>query len=453
MRMLLRRLVVAALSVVLGVSLLEVPAANAAPIVRNPGEPFYDVVLTTAGQGHVWTGTQAITFTNLDATPLSTLYLRLWSNGVVGCGGAQDSIEITAMQGGSFTEALDCTEVEVTLDSPLAQGGRTTISFDLRIEVPPRNDRFGYHRGLTLLGTALPTLEVHDDQGWHHDPFIDLGESFSSITGRYRVTLDTPAALDTPTTGVVSSRTTPSPGRTRTTYVARDVRDFSWAAGRLDRIVGRSEGTRVVVTYQPGAIGRPRAQRALRDAEHAMDTFSRSFGVYPYPEMDVVLAGFSTFGGMEYPTIIFTNPNRYTVSHEIAHQWWYGIVGDDEFAEPWLDESFATWSEGLPFWGAWVGCRPYHFTLPEQRISNDMAYWAAHPALYDTVYAGGGCMLANLAGRFGFRRFVTILHTYAGHHWLGVSRTDEFQAAIEKAAAKHLPGLDMSDYWTRWRVG
>ena len=453
MRRLPLRLAVTAFAIALVTTLVATPSATAAPVVRNPGDPFYEVELSTGGLGHTWTGTQSISFTNLEPAPLSTLYLRVWSNGVVGCGGSPDSITVSAMQGGSFTEALDCTELEVTLDSPLAQGARTTISFDLRIEVPERNDRFGYHDGLALVGTALPALEVHDDQGWHHDPFIDMGESFYSIAGRYRVALETPAALDTPTTGVVASRTTPSPGRVRTTYVARDVRDFAWAAGHLKRLVGHARDARVAVSYQPHVISHERAVRALRDAKRAMDTFSRSFGRYPYPEMDVVLAGFATFGGMEYPTIIFTNPDRTTVSHEVAHQWWYGVVGDNEFAEPWLDESFATWSEGLPFWGPWVGCGPYQFARDDERISNDMAYWAAHPNLYGTVYGGGACMLAELASRFGIERFTTILHNYAGHHWLGVARTSEFQTAIEKAASKHLPGMDMAAFWELWRVG
>lgn len=452
MRRLLVRLAGAAAAIALGAGLLAAPAATAAPIVRNPGEPFYEVSLATGSQGHVWTGSQSISFTNLEATPLSTIYLRLWSNGVLGCGG-QDSIEVSVMQGASFAEARDCTELEVVLDAPLPQDERTTISFDLRIEVPARNDRFGHHNGLALLGTALPTLEVHDDHGWHHDPFIDLGESFYSITGRYRVSLEVPVALDTPTTGVVASRTTSSPGRVLTTYVARDVRDFEWAAGHLERVVGRSRNTRIVVSYQASVVSRDRARRALRDTQRAMNTFSSSFGTFPYPEMDVVLAGFATFGGMEYPTIIFTDPDRTTVSHELAHQWWFGVVGDDQFAEPWLDESFATWSEGLPFFGAWVGCGPYSFAQPGERISNDMAYWVAHPQLYGTVYGGGGCLLSNLAGRFGIQRFMTILHNYAGRHWLGVARTSEFQASIEKAAAKHLPGLDMAAYWERWRVG
>ena len=167
--------------------------------------------------------------------------------------------------------------------------------------------------------------------------------------------------------------------------------------------------------------------------------------------MDVVLAGFAAFGGMEYPTVIFTNPVRLTVSHELAHQWWYGIVGDDEYAEPWLDESFATWSQYLPF-GPWRSCRKYHFPGAGARITNDMGYWEAHPGEYGTIYGGGGCLLANLAHRFGQRSFITILRSYAAHHWLGVARTAEFKARIERAAAAQLPGLDMAAYWATWRV-
>jgi hypothetical protein len=426
------------------------PASAAASIVRNPGDTSYVTHLRTGSLGHVWTGTHRISFTNLDSAPLDTIYLRLWSNGVEGCGGAQDAITVSDIQGGTASEMLDCTELQVVLDTPVAPGDRTSLAMGLRIEVPAINDRFGFHDGLALMGTALPTLEVHDEM-WHHDPFINLGESFYSIVGRYRVTLDTPDALDTPATGVVVSRTTPAAGRTATTYVARDVRDFEWGAGHLRRVVGASHDTRVVVSYRPDLVSRAGAKRALRNAETSMDTFSSAFGRFPYPEMDVVLAHFTSFSGMEYPTVIFTNPDRFTVSHELAHQWWFGIVGDNEFAEPWLDESFATWSQYLPF-GAWERCRHYHFP-GSARITNDMAYWVDHERQYETIYEGGGCLLANLAHRFGLERFEGILHGYAARNWLGVARTADFQAAIEKAAAKHLPGLDMDAYWDHWRVG
>jgi aminopeptidase N len=168
--------------------------------------------------------------------------------------------------------------------------------------------------------------------------------------------------------------------------------------------------------------------------------------------MDVVLTGFAAFGGMEYPTIIFTNPGKITISHELGHQYWYGIVGDDQFSSPWLDESFATWTSYLPF-GGWKKCPLYHWPSNDARITNDMDYWKAHPAEYDTIYSGGGCLLANLADRFGLDRFVMILRGYAQDHWLGVTRTEDFEAAIEAAAITDGLTFDPATYWDTWRVG
>jgi hypothetical protein len=438
--------------VALATALVTTPPvpASATPIVRNPGKPHYRTELTTGGRGHVWNGAHRIAFTNFESAPLDAIYLRLWSNGVLGC--PAGSIQISNLQGGTIAATTQrCTAVEVTLDAPLGPGDRTSISMDLRIEVPPDNDRFGYHKGLTLIGTALPTLAIHDDAGWHLDPFVDLGESFYSIVGSYRVTLETPVSLDTPSTGLLVDRHRAGSGRESRTYAARDVRDFAWAAARLRTLTAHAGHTRVVVSYQPDAVARRRAAARLRDAVASMDTFSAAFGAFPYKEMDVVLAGFASFGGMEYPTVIFANPARVTVAHELAHQWWYGIVGDDEYAEPWLDESFATWSQYLPF-DPWRSCARYTFPGAGARLTNDMGYWETHPGQYGTIYGGGGCLLANLAHRFGLRRFSAILRMYAESHWLGVARTAGFKSRIEAAAAKHLPDLDMAAYWTTWRV-
>ena len=321
---------------------------------------------------------------------------------------------------------------------------------DVTIDLPARNDRFGYHGGLALVGTALPTLAIHDDLGWHLDPFVDLGESFYSIVGDYQVTLNVPAALRTPTTGTaVASEVS---GRRRiTTYVAHDVRDFEWAAGRLGTVRGHSGGTQIVVSYRPDDLSRDAALTALERSIQSLDSYSAGFGTFPYPEIDVVLTRFRTFGGMEYPTIIFTNPGKITISHELGHQYWYGIVGDDQFASPWLDESFATWTSYLPF-GGWKKCASYRFPSADARITNDMGYWLDHPFDYDTIYGGGGCMLANLADLFGLDRFVQILHDYAQAHWLGVTRTDDFKAAIEAAAIADGLTFDAAAYWDHWRV-
>jgi hypothetical protein len=424
-------------------------APRAAAVIRNPGTPSYIVSLRGDALGHRWRGTESITFTNLEAEPLSTIWLRLWSNGVQGCGAR--AITVTGVEGGAVGDISQrCTALPVDLDAPVVQGGQATISMRVTIDLPKRNDRFGYHGGLALVGTALPTLAVHDDLGWHLDPFADLGESFYSVVGAYEVTLNVPEGLRTPATGVaVASRI--EGARRITTYAAQDVRDFEWAAARLKTIRETSGETDVVVSYRPGDLSRRAAEKALGHAVVSLDTFSASFGTFPYPEMDVVLTSFAAFGGMEYPTIIFTNPSKITIAHELAHQYWYGIVGNDQYSAPWLDESFATWTSYLPF-GGWKKCGNYQWPSSAARITNGMGYWMEHQFEYDTIYGGGGCLLANLTDLFGIDRFVEILHDYAQDHWLGVTRTAEFTAAIEAAAIAD--GLDFvpATYWATWRV-
>ena len=427
------------------------PAATAAAIVRNPGNPRYDVHLRTGRLGHVWSGSETVTFTNVGTLPLADLWIRLWSNGVTGC--SPLAIEATLTAGGIQEGELAqrCTAMHVTLDDPVASGADGSLTMDLRIEVPARNDRFGHHDGLTYVGTALPTLAINDDDGWHLDPFVDIGESFYSVVGDYHVVLGTPLGLNTPTTGTAVTSTTTATRRVAT-YEAQEVRDFEWAAGELNRRTATAAGgTRIRVWYLPSQTSRSAADHALTNAVRAMRTFSDAFGSFPYPEMDVVLSAFTAFGGMEYPTIIFTNPDRLTVAHELAHQWWYGIVGDDQFAEPWLDESFATWSQYLPF-DPWVGCRIRDWPSSTVRLTDDMAYWDAHRDQYWVIYTQGGCMLASLAGRFGRTRFQEILRGYADANRLGIARTQDFQAAIESAAATDLPGFDAAAFWDRWRV-
>lgn len=426
------------------------PAARADDVVRSPGIPSYDVSLRTGATGRTWRGSERITFTNLESAPLSRIWLRLWSNGVVGC--RRQAITVGAFEGGAPGDlSRGCTALPVDLDAPLGPGQTATISMRLVIRLPSVNDRFGYHKGLALLGTALPTLAVHDDAGWHLPPYTDFGESFYSIAGDYLVRLDAPAGLDTPASGAATDRREHA-GRIVTTYEADDVRDFAWAAGHLRKAVGRSGAARVVTWYDPSSIGDRRARAASLSAVTAMDSFSGSFGSFPYPELDVVLTAFTTFGGMEYPTVVFANPDRLIVSHEIAHQWWYGIVGDDQYTEPWLDESFATWSQFLPF-GPWRGCARYRWPSSTARLTNDMGYWATHLDEYGVIYAGGGCLLANLAKRFGVQRFIAILRDHAQSHWLGVARGEDFKAAVEAAGAVSLPGFDWTSYWAEWRVG
>jgi hypothetical protein len=426
------------------------PAPQQREVVRNPADPQYTVRLRRDASGRTWTGWEEVSFANAETTPLGRIWLRMWSNGLDGC----DPMEISITDPGSGSwgaPTTDCTAIPVDLDSPLAPGQRTALRFDLRVRMPARNDRFGYAEGMALLGTPLPTLAVHDDHGWHLDPSVSFGESFYSVVGRYRVTLDVPAGLRTPTTGrQVGIRR--AGDREIRTFAAEDVRDFAWAAGDFRLIERRAGSALVRVWFRPEVVPAGRADDMARLARASMTTYGSAFGAYPYQEIDVVLTDFRRYGGMEYPQIVFANPIDRVVTHELAHQWWFGIVGNDEYAEPWLDESLATWSMFLPL-EPWRACRAYRWPSATARITGDMAYWSNHQEEYGTIYSGGGCMLADLAHRFGLARFEAILAGYARTRWFGVARREDLIATIDRAAAAQLPDLDMAAFWARWRVG
>ena len=444
----MRRLLIATLVASLGVSLGVAPAASAA-VVRAPASASYRVHLTSDKQGHTWVGTESVTFTNTSAAPMRTVWLHLWSNGVKGCGA--HAIAVSHIVGGiSGGMVLNCTALPVHLAAPLAGHHSATLSMNLRIELFHRNDRFGFANGISFLGTALPTLAVRDDHGWNLNPFVDIGESFYSLASDYRVTLDTPSWLQTPTTGVLQSSITRG-ARIVHTYVAHGVRDFEWAAARFRHLVGHAGSTRVHVWYVPGLVTAAQAKQARADAVRSMTTFSQDFGGYPYPEVDVVLAGFKGFGGMEYPSIVFTDPKRGAISHELAHQWFYGIVGDDQFREPWLDESFATWAASLPFGGP-QSCASYRWPNGSVRLNSSMAYFRRVPEAYGAVYLGGSCMLAQLSDRFGPAAFISMLRDYVAAFRLGVTRTADFKHAVTAAARAQLPGFDAAAFWHMWRL-
>ena len=450
----MRRLLTIVTAIAAGTLTVQpVGVASAAP---TPDDASYAVSLTTGPRARGWTGTESVTFTNTGTDALTEVWLRLWANGPGGC--REPGIEVSNVTGGSAGEpSVRCTALPVAFDAPLAPGATTSLSMDIRIRVPRSNDRFGRVQGISMLGNALPLLAVNDDDGWNLERYTGIGESFYSLVSDFDVTLRVPPEVDTATTGTrdTSAPTpTPPPGGVETrAYVATDVRDFMWVAGTLRR---RSDtdaiGTRVNVWYPPRFFDREVAMRALGEAIRSMDAFSGAFGEYPYDEVDVVFAGFTEFGGMEYPQLVLTVPNEYVLAHELAHQWWYGIVGDDQFDEPWVDESFAQWSMMYPYF-PWDECEMYAWPSDAARLSNPMSYWIDHPRQYWIPYWQGACMLQTLVDVFGLARFLEILHHYAADHWLGIATTADVQAAFEAAAIEDGLTWDADAFWDEWRVG
>ena len=414
---------------------------------RTPAAPSYTVSLTSNTSGTTWTGHESVTFTNAAADPLNEVYLRLWDNYHGSC--PSTPITVTNVTGGTAGAlSVNCTALKITLATPLAQGAQGTVGFDLSIVVPSGADRFGHDGAYNFIGNALPVLAVHDGAGWHLDPYTNNGESFYSLASDFNVTLDHPTSLKVPATGTSVDRAGSS-GRTITTATASKVRDFAWAAGAFSVTSGTSAGGVKVNVYRVSNISASSATSMLNTSTAALDAHSGRFGAYPYGEADVVLDNNFWFGGMEYPGFVLDLVSSTALAHELAHQWWYGIVGDDEYTSPWLDESFADYATDLYQGSTGSGCwNNVSWASSAEKITNSMAYWDAHSSRYGTVvYSYGKCALHDLSRVLGTTAMTKLTHDYAQSHWYGVSTTAEF-----KAAAQALTSTDLTSFWTQHRI-
>ncbi|MCT9094006.1 M1 family metallopeptidase [Streptomyces sp. ASQP_92] len=443
--------------IVLCALLTGTPVAQAADqSASTPDRISYDVTLRADDAGTRWVGRERISFTHTGTGPaLREVYVRLWGNGADGCGGpgGPSPVSVSRVTGGvADAPSVNCTALRIRLAHPLAPGARTSVGFDVSLAVPDRMARFGRGGDFRYLGNALPVLAVRDGRGWHLDPDVGFGESYFTLAADFRVVLDHPARLAVPATGTTT--TGPGgPGRSVTVSTAHRARDFAWAAGPFRTAVATSPGGVRVRAYWTENTDPSGVASARQESAEAVDSFGKRFGAYPYGELDIVLSPDFTFGSMEYPgfVLVSTGPDGSAVVHEIAHQWWYGIVGDDEYADPWLDESFATYAQELFYGDSAEGCWPDVFwPRPDATITADMGYWARPPGQNGwtaVVYRAGSCALHDLERVLGTPAMEHMLRRYARDHWYGISTDDAFMSAAQAATGK-----DLTAFWQEHRI-
>ncbi|AUG75077.1 peptidase [Kitasatospora sp. MMS16-BH015] len=415
--------------------------------VRTPTPGRYTVSLSSDSTGAVWNGHESVSYTNASATPLTEVYLRLWDNWHGSC--PTTPITVTNVTGGTPAAlSVACTALKISLATPLNQGQSATVGFDLGIKVPSGADRFGQDGAFSFIGNALPVLAIRDGSGWHLDPYTNNGEAFYSLAADFDVTLDHPTSLLVPATGT-SVDSPGTSGRTVTHATAGKVRDFAWAAGPFSKISGTSPAGVAVNVYSVSGISAANAQSMLTTAKSAVDAHAARFGAYPYGELDAVIDNNFWFGGMEYPGFVLDLVSTTALTHEIGHQWWYGIVGDDEYNGPWLDEAFTDYATDLALGSTGSGCwNSVSWASSAEKITNSMAYWDANSNRYSTViYGYGKCALHDLQRQLGDTAMAKLLKDYAQAHWYGVSTTAEF-----KAAAQAVSSTDLTSFWSQHRI-
>lgn len=429
------RAALALLLLVLGAT--AAPAA-AAPVVIEGADPeAYELDLRWSPRGlGVLSGSERIEFVNRGPAQLERVWLRLWANGPDRCRPRRIEVEIEA-PATAGVERVRCSALEVRLGAPLAPGATGAIALRFTVRGRPDSDRFGRAGGVTLLGNVIPVLAVEDDRGLHLDRYSGRGETFYSLAARWSARLLLPARLHAATTGAVTTDRVDG-GERLLEVVSGQARDFALAVGRLRTRHVDVDGVRVRVHHERGVDG---VGESLRAARRAVRALGKRLGPYDSSELDVVLLRAAGFAGMEYPELVFSLPVPDVVTHEVAHQWWYGLVGNNQAAEPWLDESFAQYSHERLHPATNI-CRPGHpreLVHPRRRrvpLDAGMArFGRGSPAtIGEVIYLAGSCALQTLERRIGRTRMTTVLRLLQARNRHGVMTKSDVLDAIREVA-------------------
>lgn len=185
-------------------------------------------------------------------------------------------------------------------------------------------------------------------------------------------------------------------------------------------------------------------QAAVDYTASALQLYSELFGLpYPHQTLSVVESDFPDgmeFDGLYYLSDFyfknydgtFQNYLALLAVHETSHQWWFGVVGNDQALEPWLDESLATYSEYLyieryyPELTNWWWDYRVNYYKPAGRVNLTIYDQSDLRVYINAVYLQGAVFLDQLRQAVGDEVFFTQLRTYTNTCNGKIGTWDEF---------------------------
>ncbi len=328
-------------------------------VARLPDAPHYFIqVRLLPGEVPSLEGIQRVRITNQEETSLTELYFRLYPNLPAYKGAAEVSRALVDGKVATVGDLFDGTAVFIPLEGGLAPGATTDVTLWFRATLPTQVNAgtagaglYGFVEGVYDLAGFYPTLAVYDHRGWDLFAGASFGDSLFADIGFYQVELTAPGALGVVASGSTTAREPNEDGTSTWRIAAGPVRSFYAAVtDRWEAISEEVDGTTVNSYYPVGGLAS--AQTALSYTTGSLAVFNGMFGQYPYRELDVVPLPTTAFG-MEQAGLLALAANFYTEAgggfgiatpHEVAHQWFFNLVGNDQPDEPWLDESLANYA-------------------------------------------------------------------------------------------------------------
>ena len=426
---------------------------------------MYDIKFNIADDLFHITGSETVIYTNAEDVELKEVKFRLFPNIL---GGDMHVNEVFVNDEAIIPNyTLDDSLLTVPLKKPLQPKENTTLRMEFNITVPQSIDlNYGvlaYYGNVLALAHAYPMIAVYDDEGWNAEIPPQSGDVTYADMSFFLVTVEAPKNLTLVGSGREISRHAERTGNRQTVrYEAGPVRDFYLAASPEYEVVSKEVNGVTLRFYAPDNFQRG-AESALEAAAKSLEVFGKRYAPYPYSELDFVTT--PTYAlGIEYPGMIaitewIVDPdNSYleaTVAHEIAHQWFYNLVGNDQLDDPWLDESlsqFATLEYFSDTYGQ-TGALGFRLDLEGRWNSIGQAEIPVGLPVRDytdseysgIVYGRGGLFFEALRDEMGNEKFDAFMKEYVKTNAWDIATPQKFESKAELVC-----GCDLTDLFNDW---
>jgi len=436
---------------------------------RLPGATVYRIDIGFPADPTFLLGTESVHYTNREDAALHEIVFHLFPNAAGG------SIEITSLSvEGTPVEPIlefDGHAMRVPLLEPLEPGEGTNVLMTFEETVPTEYAAwgpFGFVDDVLSLDQFYPSVAVYDRDGWNAAPAPIHGDWSYYDASFYVVRVTTPPQWVVAGGGVEIGREE-TESLQSITYAAGPVRDMYLAASPL-YVPHQTTHNDVTITHYVRP-GQRQGEKGLTFATQILDAYEARFGPYPYSDLDFVATDIA--GAMEYPGIISMSHEMYdvgatiwgylpssialesTMAHELAHIWFYNIVGNDQTQEPWLDEALAQYATYLYYEDAYGRGSGIGYVeswterwdrIDRAEIPIGLASADYERSVYSAViYGRGPFFLYELGERFGPDALHDFLRKYVLVHEWGIATTASFRCIAEAHFQQ-----DLSELFDAW---
>ena len=357
--------------------------------------------------------------------------------------------------------------LKVNLTCPLEKGKSTKIKIDFNLQVPNCNHRFGWGENTMNLGNFYPIACVFENGEFVQNAYHFNGDPFYSECANYTVSVTAPSSLTVAGSGMRKEKQN---GESKTTTFSNNaIRDFALVLGEFQTKSTSVDGTNINYYF----YNDENADLSLETAKKSIQTFNKLFGTYPYSCYNVVQTGFIQ-GGMEYPCLVMISDSvsaqdyQNVIVHETAHQWWYGMVGNNQIENAWQDEALAEFSTAL-----FYKYNPEYNIDFEKHFTNLKASYQVFEKVYTEVlkdldksmnrsidefntepeytyltYVKGNLMFKALYDSMGEKKFLNALQEYLKEHKFKVATPQNLIDCFSKES-----GSDMTSFFENWLSG